>query len=497
MQAQQNFVGWDGMADCTSGKTAQWGGNVNSPFCSGGVAGLAMSSTTVAKAAANYGTLAVGGATAPGMAVELIPHAASEEELFAAFEAGRFQPAAAAKPSRPSPPGSSWCGGVVQTTTVPAGATRTVDFYLAWHFPNRPPAEVNDPNEWTAGNYYSNLFSDAPDVLSKAHARAAVLRGATRSYVEALFGSTIPPALLDSAASRLAVMRSPTMWQSRGGVVLGTEGNGCCPLNCTHVYGYTTLLERLYPDLAQDMCITNFVRTYNQSQGGVTMRFGSQWAIDGALACVIKAYISVRQADSKLTFLKRVWPNVKQQMDFLFAEFDDGNGVITCAQEDTYDTYMMGANTFIGSYYITALKAASRMAALMGDATTAERYAGRAALSATNYEKICWSEKFGYYVADTIPYPYRAPVPPAGAKYGNKTYGGQCFIDQLCAIGLSSAAGLGHILEPAHEAAARKAILKLVQHHRPTARRETARCTLLHGRFRHHRVHKSEQSSGR
>lgn len=121
---------------------------------------------------------------------------------------------------------------------------------------------------------------------------------------------------------------------------------------------------------------------------------------------------------------------------------------------------MLGANTFIGSYYITALKAASRMAALMGDAATAERYGSRAAMSATNYEKICWSEDFGYFVADTTPAPYRAPVPPAGAQYGNKTYGGQCFIDQLCAIGLSSAAGLGHILKPAHEARARKAILR-------------------------------------
>ena len=33
-----------------------------------------------------------------------------------------------------------------------------------------------------------------------------------------------------------------------------------------------------------------------------------------------------------------------------------------------------------------------------------------------------------------------------------------CFVDQLCAIGLSSACGLGHIFDPKHEAAAREAI---------------------------------------
>ena len=113
----------------------------------------------------------------------------------------------------------------------------------------------------------------------------------------------------------------------------------CCWLNWTILLlpmMLTMLLERLYPELAQDMCLTNFVRKYDQKQGGVTMRFGRQWAIDGALACVIKAFICVRQADSTLAFLRRVWPNVKHQMDFLYEEFDDGNGVITCAQEDTY-----------------------------------------------------------------------------------------------------------------------------------------------------------------
>jgi hypothetical protein len=36
---------------------------------------------------------------------------------------------------------------------------------------------------------------------------------------------------------------------------------------------------------------------------------------------------------------------------------------------------------------------------------------------------------------------------------------GGCFVDQLCAIGLSSACGLGYNFDPAHEASARKAII--------------------------------------
>ena len=233
--------------------------------------------------------------------------------------------------------------------------------------------------------------------------------------------------------------------------------------NCTHVYGYTTLLERLYPQLAQDMCLSNFVRTYNQQLGGVTMRYGQGWAIDGALASCIKAYICVRQSDSSLSFLQKVWPNLKKQMDFLFDKFDDGTGVIRCAQEDTYDTYMCGANTFIGSYYVTALRSASRMAALMGDKESATKYGSRAASAAANYEKECWNEEFGYFTAAPLSYGPSAPpcpIRPEGLQYGNRTYGGQCFVDQVCAIGLSSAAGLGHIFDPLHEAKSRESILR-------------------------------------
>ena len=86
----------------------------------------------------------------------------------------------------------------------------------------------------TLGNHYNNRFSSAKDVVSKASPRLEQLRSTTRRYVEILFGSTVPPPIVESAAGRLAVMRSPTMFWREAGVVLGTEGNGCCPLNCAH-----------------------------------------------------------------------------------------------------------------------------------------------------------------------------------------------------------------------------------------------------------------------
>lgn len=447
MQTTQNLVGWDGATDCVKGPTPFWGGNVNTPFAdAGGPAGLLMTSDAVGASAFNAGSIAISACPGTNSVAGVISGAATEQELFAAFTAGKMVPASKAAATAASAKGSSWCGAATQSVTVAPGATETVSFVLSWYFPNRPSYSKRANLPDVLGNNYANWFADAADVAKSLVADAPRLLSMTRAYRDALYGSTMPWQFVETAGGRAACARSPTMWWTKAGVVLGNEGNQCCPLNCSHVYGYTTMLERLWPELAKDMRVTDFVRCYNK---GVTMRYGSGFAIDGALAGVLKTYLVVQQADSGATWLPTVWPNVKAQMESILANFDaQGDGMFRCPQQNTYDTAMNGPNTFIGSYYVAALKATAAMAALMGDAAFQKTCADRAVLSSTNYEKTCWNEKFGYYVADV------------NINNCSHSYGPGCFIDQLCAVGLSSACGLGCNFDPAHEARARKAILE-------------------------------------
>eukprot|EP00039_Didymoeca_costata_P014944 m.247006 g.247006 ORF g.247006 m.247006 type:complete len:1001 (-) comp16124_c0_seq1:153-3155(-) len=457
MQAQQNFIGWDGSSDCNPpNKTPFWGGNVNTPFTtSDGVAGLRMTSNNVDPTAEPFGSLAACALPSTSAKVGVIASASDEADLFTKFSSGTIAPPTGAG-TPPSASGTSYCGGVVQSVSVAAGSSETVVFVLSWNFPNRTRVAMvghsHDGNKYlpdVLGNMYSNWFEDAVASAQYMNQNSQMLLNTTRMYRDTMFASTVPWEILDTAAGRVACMRSPTMWWAKNGIVLGNEGNVCCPLNCSHVYGYTVLLERLFPTLAMDMRVSDFVRNYAPGSG-VRMRFGNNgFAIDGALAGVIKTYLAVRMSDPELKFLTTVWPNVKDQMELMLKNFDtDGDGVIRCAQQNTYDSAMYGANTFIGSYYVTALKVTAKMATLMGDSEFATTMENRATLSAQSYEKICWNEKFGYYIAD---------VTSSNCKF---SYGPGCFVDQLCAIGLSTACGQGYIFNPAHEAQARLSIAK-------------------------------------
>ena len=160
MQSQQNFVGWNGQDDCTVGTNKAWGSNVNTPTQSATLAGLMMSaqgSSPAAKTQPGFGTIAALGVCAPHTKVTVIPQAASESDLWAAFAGGKFAPTTAA-PTAPSASGASYCGGTVQTVTVPAGGSATVDFILAWHFPNRNWAGAATHKDLVTGNMYNNWF---------------------------------------------------------------------------------------------------------------------------------------------------------------------------------------------------------------------------------------------------------------------------------------------------------------------------------------------------
>jgi non-lysosomal glucosylceramidase len=56
-------------------------------------------------------------------------------------------------------------------------------------------------------------------------------------------------------------------------------------------------------------------------------------------------------------FLKRNWPSIRKVLDYCIRHDANEDGLIEDRQPNTYDIDFFGANTFVGSLYLAALRA--------------------------------------------------------------------------------------------------------------------------------------------
>ena len=131
----------------------------------------------------------------------------------------------------------SWNGALAIRFELAPGASRTVTF-------------VHDvKSRFWIGNQYNNWFDSALAVVEYVRDHFNRLVEQTQLYRDRFFGSTLPWELLESVAGPVSTIRTPTCLWNEDGRFHGFEGchgastrhgalEGCCPLNCTHVWNY-------------------------------------------------------------------------------------------------------------------------------------------------------------------------------------------------------------------------------------------------------------------
>jgi non-lysosomal glucosylceramidase len=125
-----------------------------------------------------------------------------------------------------------------------------------------------------------------------------------------------------------------------------------------------------------------------------------------------------------LAFLRKNYAPVKQAMEYLLQFDKDGDGLIENEgyPDQTYDTWVTrGESAYSGGLYLAALRATSRMATTLGDATTATHYTALFEKAQKSYLKKLWN---GSYFNYDVGSPYHDNVMAdqlAGQWYANLT----------------------------------------------------------------------------
>ncbi len=499
MGAQQNIVGWDGKTHIDNNQNFGYGGNVNHLIHLQGITAIDMNNVRLGTDHPANGSLAL------AVLEQSLPYSnrlvhsepdgrpqETEAERITAmpqWEAAKqlwdyFGNLRGVLPNQgsvgASDDGQTWNGALSAHFRLEAGASHTVTFVLAWYFPNRyvtwdqrSMGVLDRKSHFWLGNQYNRHFKSALNVVEYIRDNYERLVEQTRLFRDSFFDSTLPWEVLESAAAPISTLRSPTCIWNEDGRFHGFEGchgastihgalEGCCPMNCTHVWNYEMALAKLFPDLEQLMRYTDLVDQISP-WGSIphrtplplylprpfTMFIGGPRnpAMDGEMGTVLKTYREVLHGANKEWF-DMMWTQTKKLMQHIMTDYDtEGDGVIRGEQPNTYDISIFGPNTFIGSMYLAALRAAEEMAKLQGEDELAQQYRARFELGSRNYDTLCWNGEYYIQVVDLN-------------QHTQQQFGTGCHIDQLLGQWWAHVLGLGYVLPEAHVKTAIRNIVK-------------------------------------
>ena len=143
------------------------------------------------------------------------------------------------------PVGEKLVGALTQSVHLTPGASQTVTFAVAWHFPN---SGLNVPGAET-GNYYAKRFPDARSVAQYVLREYPRLAADTKLWHETWHDSTLPHWFLNRTFANTSILATTTAHRFGTGRFWGWEGIGCCEGTCTHVWHYAQAVGRLFPEL--------------------------------------------------------------------------------------------------------------------------------------------------------------------------------------------------------------------------------------------------------
>ena len=335
-------------------------------------------------------------------------------------------------------------GRLGRTIRLAPGASVTVDFAFTWHFPNFRSRGCDNA---LVGHYYAARFASAPDVARYLFAHFARLAGGTRRWVETWYDSTLPYWFLDRTMANTSTLATTTCYRFRDGRFWAWEGIGCCAGTCTHVWHYAQAPGRLFPELERLQRERVDFGVGFHADGGIGMRAGltgSNHAADDGQCGRILGVLREHQMSADDAFLRRLWPRVKQAIEYLIRKDGNADGMVEGAQPNTLDASWYGKISFLASLYLATLKAGEVMAREVGDAAFAERCAAIARRGAQSILALYNGE---YFIQLEDPkHPDAVGVGPG------------CYIDQIFGQTWAHWVGLGRLFDRERQLSALRAL---------------------------------------
>lgn len=284
---------------------------------------------------------------------------------------------------------------------------KTVTFLISWYFPNL----YNYHAGGLVGHIYNNWYNSSTEVAQWIANNFIKLEAKTELFRSTYHNTTLPYWLINRISMPLSTMACENIMIHESGRLYAYEGVNFCYGTCGHVYNFVTAIANLFPELERSVRILqDFDERYGfdpltgrinfRGEHGSNPKAYCNYASDAQSGYVLKTYREHLHTTNN-QFLETVWPKVKMAMNYQV--FRDGaerslepNGVLEDKQT-FWDPMYWGPNPYNNTLYLAALRAAEKMARIMGEDKLADRYKSIYESGSKWMEKKMWNG--AYYVS--------------------------------------------------------------------------------------------------
>ena len=244
---------------------------------------------------------------------------------------------------------------------------KTVRFILSWYFPNH-----FSPYHVRLGHYYENNFTDALDA-NRYLASAPEIAEKAASFADLLYNTDMPDFYPDAWSVHLSTIVKDS-WYLRDGKFGLWEGLGYCGFHTTDITYHASFgLLALFPELQKTQMEMGV--PFQREDGRVHHFFTPDLEhVDNGydridmnnqfVLMVCRDYLYT----GDLGYLERMWEPVNKAMDSIERLDTDGDGLPDSdTSHNTYDAWKFsGTPTYICILWLSALRAAERIADILG-----------------------------------------------------------------------------------------------------------------------------------
>lgn len=352
--------------------------------------------------------------------------------------------------------GTTYSGALNVPIRLEPGEKRTVNFVLAWYFPNGKNGGFMDKwdawghGDWEGnGNRYAHHWKDVKELTRYIVTHHKRLATETEKFTETLYETNLPHWLVERLGNQLSILKSRTVFHDQDnyiGLWEGTGGvDGSCAGNCNHVWHYAQAHARLFPEVGR--LIRNQALDAIKDNGQIPYRQPAGTpAFDGQCGDILGAYREHLMSSSN-AWLKTRYPAIKKAMNYLVNTHDDDKDgwLSDASKHTTYDASMTGNPSFLASLYLAALRASEKMALAMDDPQQASEWKSIAEKAAALHNDSLWNGEYFMQIRGAKP---------------NTDYENGCHADQLLGQWWADQLGLGNLYPGYKLKSAAEAILE-------------------------------------